>query len=62
MPPQRDGNSPPESLLALQRQFAGHLRDPANVPENLRDDDDDDDGESRQAPWTRGGWANSEPL
>ncbi|RFF29324.1 DNA-binding domain-containing protein [Wenzhouxiangella sediminis] len=39
MPPQRDSNSPPESLLALQRQFAGHLRDPARVaaPEGLEE-------------------------
>lgn len=31
MPPHSDSNSPPESLLALQKQFAGHIRDPDNV-------------------------------
>lgn len=27
-----DSNAPPESLLALQRRFAGHIRDPENQP------------------------------
>lgn len=31
MPPQSDSNSPPERLLELQRQFAGHIRDPEGV-------------------------------
>ncbi|RFF28935.1 MULTISPECIES: DUF2063 domain-containing protein [unclassified Wenzhouxiangella] len=31
MPPHSDSNSPPESLLALQRQFAGHIRDPEHI-------------------------------
>jgi len=35
----QDANSPPERLLALQRQFAGHLRDPESVrpPEGLEE-------------------------
>lgn len=42
MPPRSDSsnsNSPPESLLALQRQFAGHIRSPDQVeaPEGLED-------------------------
>lgn len=39
MPPHSDSNSPPESLLALQRQFAGHIRSPEDVeaPEGLED-------------------------
>ncbi|WP_376697182.1 HvfC family RiPP maturation protein [Wenzhouxiangella sp. EGI_FJ10305] len=31
MPPHNNSNSPPESLLALQRQFAGHIRDPEHI-------------------------------
>jgi hypothetical protein len=31
MPPHNDGNTPPERLVALQKQFAGHIRDPEGV-------------------------------
>ncbi|MDZ7789375.1 MAG: putative DNA-binding domain-containing protein [Xanthomonadales bacterium] len=39
MPPHSDSNSPPESLLDLQRQFAGHIRSPDKVeaPEGLEE-------------------------
>lgn len=39
MPPHSDSNSPPESLLALQKQFAGHIRDPEHVeaPDGLEE-------------------------
>lgn len=39
MPPLKDSNTPPDSLLALQRRFAGHIRDPERVdaPEGLED-------------------------
>jgi len=42
MPPHSDStnsNSPPESLIALQRQFAGHIRSPDQIdpPEGLED-------------------------
>lgn len=39
MPPHSDSNSPPERLLTLQRQFAGHIRSPDRVdaPEGLEE-------------------------
>jgi len=39
MPPHSDSNSPPERLLALQRQFAGHIRSPDKIdaPEGLEE-------------------------
>ncbi len=39
MPPHDDSNSLPEDLFALQRRFAGHIRDPEGIdaPEGLED-------------------------